>query len=139
MDGDTLVISSLDNSGHAVYIIGVEGKPGAMTVHFDDWAMQIFFDVQHIDVDFAGGANFLALYQVHVAGNVTISAGDGDNELVLGRPLYDPTLIGGDLSVVVCHGDSRVQLEESWIMGNATIEAGDGDNRVVLGRAESPS
>ena len=139
MVGDTLVISSLDNRGHKVYIIGVEGKPGAMTVHFDDWPMQIFFDVQHIDVDFAGGANFLALYQVHVAGNVTISAGDGDNELVVGRPPYDPNLIGGDLSVIVGHGDSRVRLEESWILGNATIEAGDGDNRVVVGRAESPS
>jgi hypothetical protein len=139
MVGDTLVISSLDNLGHKVYIIGVEGKPGAMTVHFDDWAMQIFFDVQHIDVSFAGGANFLALYQVQVAGNVSIAAGDGDNELVLGQPPYDPNLIWGDLSVVVGHGDSRVQLEESWIIGNATIEAGDGDNRVVLGRAESPS
>jgi hypothetical protein len=139
MVGDTLVISSLDNRGHKVYIIGVEGKPGAMTVHFDDWDMQIFFDVQHIDVEFAGGANFLALYQVHVAGNVTISAGDGDNELVLGHSLYDPNLIWGDLSVIVGHGDSRVLLEESWIMASATIEAGDGDNRVVLGRAESPS
>jgi hypothetical protein len=139
MVGNTLVISSLDNRGHKIYIIGVEGKPGAMTVHFDDWDMQIFFDVQHIDVDFAGGANFLALYQVQVAGNVTIAAGDGDNELVLGRPPYDPNLIWGDLSVVVGDGDSRVQLEESWIVGNATIEAGEGDNRVVLGRAESPS
>jgi hypothetical protein len=139
MVGDTLVVSGEGNSGHKVYIIGVEGKPGAMTVHFDDWPMEIFFDVQHIAVDFAGGANFLALYQVHVAGNVSISAGDGDNELVLGRPLYDPNLIWGDLSVVVGHGDSRVQVEESWIMGNATIEAGDGDNRVVLGRAKSPS
>ncbi len=139
MDGDTLVISSLDNFGHKVYLIGVEGKPGAMTVHFDDWAMQIFFDVEHIDVAFGGGANFLALYQVHVAGNVTISAGDGDNEVVLGLPGYDPNLIWGDLSLAVGHGDSRVKVEESWIMASATIVAGDGDNRVVLGRAESPS
>lgn len=139
MIGDTLVISSLGNRGHKVYIIGVEGKPGAMTVHFDDSPMQIFFNVQHIDVDFDGGANFLAMYQVHVAGNVTVAAGDGDNELVVGRPPYAPNLIGGDLSVVVGHGDSRVQVEESWILGGATIEAGDGDNRVVLGRAESLS
>lgn len=139
MVGDTLVISGEGNSGHKVYIIGVEGKPGAMTVHLDDSPMQIFFGVQHIDVALAGGSNFLALYQVHVAGNVNIAAGDGDNELVLGLPGYDPNLIWGNLSVVVGNGDSRVKLEESWIMASATIEAGDGDNRVVLGRAESPS
>jgi hypothetical protein len=137
MVGDTLVVSGAGS--HKVYIIGVEGKPGAMTVHFDNLPMQIFFDVQHIDVAFTGSGSFLAMYQVHVAGNVTIAGADGDNEFVLGLPGYDPNLIWGDLSVVVGHGDNRVKLEESWIMASATIEAGDGDNRVVLGRAESPS
>jgi hypothetical protein len=137
MVGDTLVISSARGS-HKIYIIGVEGKPGALTVHVDDAPMQIFFDVQHIDVDIAGGSNFVAVYQVHVGGNVAVSAGV-DNELVLGRPTYDPNLIGGNLLVALGNGDNKVRLEESWVLGNATIEAGDGDNRVILGRSDSPS
>lgn len=138
MDGDTLVINGVAGA-HDVYIIGVEGNPGAMTVHFDDWPMKLFFDVTHIDINFVGGPNFLALLQVGVEGDVEISAGDGDNQFYLGYHNYGPNLIGGNLSVLCGHGANDILFEESWVLGNADFVMGDGGNDLTIGLAASPS
>ena len=136
--GDTLVVDCVGGP-HTVYLIGVEGNPGAMTVHFDNWAMQFYDDVANIDVNFQGGANKLYVYQVNVPGNVDVSAGDGDNQFFLGLPAYDPNFFGGDFLANVGNGTNWFRVEESWVFGDASILAGDGGNNFLFGKADSPS
>jgi hypothetical protein len=137
--GDTLFITGT-RAADSVIVIGVDGHPGIVTVNVDDQPLVAHFGLANIAIDLQGGNNFLAVLQVHLAGDLTVAAADGDSFLLLGyHTKYMPNLIWGDLSVSLGHGDNEVLLQESWIISHATIATGDGANTVVLGEADSPS
>src|SRR5262245_29648504 len=137
--GDTLFITGT-RAADSVIVIGVDGHPGIVTVQVDNQPLTAHFGLANIDINLQGGNNFLAVLQVHLAGDLTIAAADGDNFLLLGYHTgYMPNLIWGDLSVALGHGDNQVLLQESWIIADTTIATGDGANTVVLGDADSPS
>jgi hypothetical protein len=137
--GDTLFITGT-RAADSVIVIGVDGHPGIVTVQVDDEPLVAHFGLNNIAMDLQGGDNFLAVLQVHLGGELTVAAADGDNFLLLGyHTKYMPNLIWGDLSVSLGHGDNAVLLQESWLVSNGTIAAGDGNNSVVLGDADSPS
>jgi len=136
--GDTLFITGT-RAADSVIVIGVDGIRHRHGQCRRPAACGALRSCQHRHRP-AGGNNFLAVLQVHLAGDLTVAAADGDNFLLLGyHTKYMPNLIWGDLSVAVGHGDNEVLLQESWIISHATIAAGNGANAVVLGEADSPS
>ncbi len=139
--GDTLSITG-NRGDDSIWIIGVDGHAGIVTVKVDDLPMVAHHGLQHIHVDLRGGENFLAMYQVHLGGDVTITGGDGKNYLWLGRRFgklhnYMPNLIWGSLSIAVGDGLNETVLENSWIIGDVEIDGSDGRNYVMLGN-DSP-
>jgi hypothetical protein len=137
--GNTLNIAGT-GADDTIWIVGVDGLAGIVTVNVDDLPMVAHHGVNHIQVDLFGGHNTLIMVQVHLEGNVTITAGNGENDIVLGHHKgYMPNLIWGHVSVVAGHGVNTLLLEESWIVGNASLGVGDGGNYILLGHADSPS
>jgi hypothetical protein len=137
-EGTTLIVDG--TRGHDdVIIIGVDGHPGIVTVRFNDQPLVAHYGLTEIEVDLKGGNNKLAMVQVHMAGDVTVAADNGENLIILGLWKYMPNLIWGNLSVTAGNGFNEIHLNESWIIGNATIECGDGGNDVILGHPDSPS
>lgn len=131
--GDTLYVSGNRVDDHIV-IIGVDGKPGNVTVKPAGQPMTAHHGFQHLVINLGGGGNVLAMVQAHVPGNVTINSGSGSNALILGHEWYMPNLIRGDLDVSCLNASCEVHLEQSWIVGNASFLLGDDGNNVQFGR-----
>jgi hypothetical protein len=91
--------------------------------------------VQNIQVNLLGGNNFLGLYRFEVAGDVSVTAGDGNNQVYVGGVgvTGDARItIDGNLSVSTGAGLDLVRVE-SCAIGSAMIDTGDADDWVLFG------
>lgn len=133
--GDTLYVNGT-RANDLVVIIGVDGHPGNVTVKSDGQSMTAHHGFEHLVVNLGGGNNVLGLLQAHIPGNVTVNAGSGINELILGYEFYMPNLIWGDLAVNCPNGVCEILLEQSWIVGDASFMLGGSGNNLEFGRSD---
>lgn len=122
-DGDTLTILGR-NVDDTLYIIGVEGAPGSVTVQLNDDDLSLYAGVAHISIDLNSGDNYAEILQINIAGNLTIVSEGDSNDAFIGSEDYDPNFIGGDLLVSIGDTGDVVDVRETWIFGDATVEAG---------------
>jgi hypothetical protein len=133
--GQTLYVTGT-RSDEWVYIIGVDGEPGVITIQSAGQPMTAHFGFQNLSVNLGGGNNVVVIVQVNLPGSLWVNGGSGINELFVGLEKYMPNLIWGDVNVSIT-GTSEIEMEQSWILGAANIDLGDAGNRVVIGRADT--
>jgi hypothetical protein len=128
-EGDTLYILGNDNS-NSVGIIGSNKTPGTVGVFVVDvpW---VYKNVQNIHVDLQGGDNYLSMDGLDLDGDVTVMAGDGDDEFRLEECYFYAALVDmGD-------GDNDIQFGSDTMTSGigipiVSVETGAGGDRVSM-------
>lgn len=131
-DGDTLYIQG-DDDVNKVTIVGAAGTQGklAVYIHKDPW---IYAGVEHIDIDLGHAGDTLQIAQVAIAGDLTISAGGGnDTVLIGGWQKYLANQIMGSVLITTDNGLDAVSVENTGVLGDVVIETGDHADQVVFG------
>jgi hypothetical protein len=133
--GNTLYVNGT-RGDEWVFITGVDGLPGVVTVQAEGQPMTAHFGFQNMSINMSGGYNGVVVVQVNLPGNLSIAGGNGTNEVHVGLERYMPNLIWGNLNVNFT-GLNTIELEQTWILGAADFDLGDIGNQVVIGRADT--